>query len=173
MKKSLTIIGKVVSWIVILALIAAIAMVIIPQFRGIRMYTIRTGSMLPTYGVGDLIYVRPTSFDDIRVDDSITYAINSQGTIVTHRVIGIDAENRAFLTQGDNNPNPDARPISYNNVIGVVAFSVPRLGLALMPLTTFHGQVAVICAILIFIILMNLISYLKRNKVSDECENYL
>ena len=170
MKKTLKILGEALSWIVILVLIAAIAGVAIPQAMGMKIYSVLTGSMLPTYGVSDLLYIAPTKFEDIKVDDCITYPINSQGIVITHRVIKIDEQKKAFYTKGDNNKTADGLPVSYKNVIGVVKFSVPKLGRIIQPIITTHGKVAVICAILICVILMNLAAYLRNNPEPKEHE---
>ena len=164
MKKFLKIASSVISWLVISVLVLSILIVTVPQILGMKMYTILTGSMIPTYGVSDLIYVKPASFENIKVDDCITYLINSQGTAITHRVVGIDESKRAFYTKGDNNAASDGRAISYDNVIGVVKFSIPKIGVIIQPITTPFGKIAAVCGILICVILMNLVSYIRKNQ---------
>ena len=59
--------------------------------KGYRIYTIRTGSMDPAYKVYDVILVKETNPDDLRVGDVITYA-NTNYT-VTHRIVFINDQN--------------------------------------------------------------------------------
>ena len=171
MKKGLKFFGRILSWIVIFVLIVAIAGVFIPQIMGMKMYAVLTGSMIPTFGVGELIYVAPAEFQDIQIDDCITYYIDEQETIVTHRVVKIDQENKAFYTKGDNNAEADRVPVPYKDVIGVVKFSVPKLGCIVQPLGTLYGKVAVICGILACVILMNLAAYRKRSRKLQDGES--
>jgi len=145
-----------------LALIAAVAVVSIPQFMGAKLYTILTKSMSPTYNIGDIVYVFHTEYDDVKLGDKITYFINSQGTVVTHRVIGKNEEKQEFVTKGDNNKKADICPVKYSNVIGVVKFHIPKIGVIIQPIASDGGKLAVSCAIGVCIILMNLISYLVK-----------
>jgi len=171
MKKAFKVCGSILSWLIIIVLAVAIMGVAIPEAMGVKMYTVLTGSMQPTYNVGDLVYVAPTPFNEIKVGDTVTYIINSQGTVVTHRVIQKDETKGVVFTKGDNNSTPDGREIQYQNIVGVVKFSVPKIGRAVAPLLTLYGKVAAICAILIMVILINLIPYLLSKKEEDEEEN--
>ena len=50
---------------------------------------------------------------------------------VIHRIIEVtEDENgeRAFITQGDNNPTPDADPVPAGAVVGKMAFCIPKIG---------------------------------------------
>ena len=40
----------------------------------------------------------------------------------------MDNENGLVYTMGDNNPQPDPQPTSFDNIVGKVIFSVPSLG---------------------------------------------
>ena len=95
---------------------------------GLQVFNVVSGSMEPKYSVGDLIYVKDTDPDAIQVGDVITFVLNEDLVVATHRVVEVDAENRQFHTQGDANDTPDAAPVHFNNVIGVPVFSLPLLG---------------------------------------------
>ena len=95
---------------------------------GFQTYSVLSGSMEPTYHTGSLIYVKKTDPQDIRVGDPITFVLDENLTVATHRVIKIDDPNQHFYTQGDANEYPDASPVHYKNLIGKPVFTIPYLG---------------------------------------------
>lgn len=114
------------------ALVAAVVVLalLLVGFRlvGFRVFNVISGSMEPTYSVGDLLYVKPVEPDDVRVGDPITFVLNENLVVATHRVVDIDEENQFFITKGDANANADASPVHFNNLIGVPKFHIPLLG---------------------------------------------
>jgi len=98
------------------------------RLLGYRVFNVISGSMEPTYSVGDLIYVKSVNVNEIKVGDPITFVLNENLVVATHRVVQIDTENKCFYTKGDANDTVDAAPVHFNNVIGVPQFSVPLLG---------------------------------------------
>ena len=123
LKKAWSIVTDVV---VVLVVILAVALVAL-RMQGYQVFSVISGSMEPTYSVGDLIYVKSVDPDSVRVGDPITFVLNENLVVATHRVIRVDAENRHFYTQGDANDTPDATPVHFNNLIGVPQFSIPKL----------------------------------------------
>ncbi len=95
---------------------------------GFQCYTVISGSMEPEYSVGDLIYVKKVDVNTIEVGDDITFILNEDLVVATHRVVRVDAENQRFYTKGIANEIEDSEPVHFNNVIGVPKFSVPKLG---------------------------------------------
>lgn len=95
---------------------------------GFQCYTVISPSMKPVYGVGDLIYVKDVDPNTIKAGDIITFIINEDLVVGTHRVVRVDAENQHFYTKGDANSIEDQNPVHFNNVIGVPRFSIPKLG---------------------------------------------
>ena len=95
---------------------------------GLRVFNVISGSMEPTYSVGDLLYVKTVDPDSVKVGDPITFVLNEELVVATHRVVAIDKENRQFTTKGDANENADAAPVHFNNLVGVPVFAVPLLG---------------------------------------------
>lgn len=118
---------KVTTLLVILVVVCAVLLVGLRLF-GYQVYNVISGSMEPTYSVGDLLYVKPTEPEQIRVGDPITFVLNENLVVATHRVVEIDKEGSFFITKGDANDTPDASPVHFNNVIGVPKFSIPLLG---------------------------------------------
>lgn len=95
---------------------------------GLQVFNVVSGSMEPTYSLGDLIYVKTVDPDAVKVGDPITFVLNEDLLVATHRVVAIDRENRQFTTKGDANETEDASPVHFNNLIGVPVFAIPLLG---------------------------------------------
>jgi len=95
---------------------------------GLQVYHVVSPSMEPHYSVGDLIYVKEVDPDSVKVGDPITFVLNEDLVVATHRVVAIDSENRQFTTKGDANKTEDAAPVHFNNLIGVPVFAIPLLG---------------------------------------------
>lgn len=95
---------------------------------GLQVFNVISGSMEPTYSVGDLLYVKTVDPDSVRVGDPITFVLNEDLAVATHRVVAVDSVNRQFTTKGDANESEDARPVHFNNLIGVPVFAIPLLG---------------------------------------------
>ncbi len=95
---------------------------------GFEYYTVISGSMEPSYQVGDLLYVKKVAPETVRVGDPITFVLNEDLVVATHRVVRIDTENQRFYTKGDANEIEDGESVHFNNLIGVPQFAIPKLG---------------------------------------------
>ncbi len=122
--------------IVILSLL--FACLLLPRFFNVRLYSVMTGSMEPAYKVGDLIYAVPTDIEKIKAEDVITFKADGGSMFVTHRVVEVDYEGKRLFTKGDANNTQDGYPVDYRNVIGVVRFSIPKVGRFLNILNRLH-----------------------------------
>ena len=98
------------------------------RLMGFRVFNVISGSMEPTYSVGDLIYVKEVNPYDIKEGMVITFVLNEELVVATHRVVEVDTENQYFYTKGDANDTADSAPVHFNNVIGVPQFRLPLLG---------------------------------------------
>ncbi len=113
----------------LVALVVVFAVLLMgSRIMGYQVFNVISGSMEPTYSVGDLIYVKSVDPDSVQVGDPITFVLNEDLVVATHRVIRVDGENRHFYTKGDANETADAAPVHFNNLIGVPQFSIPLLG---------------------------------------------
>ena len=97
------------------------------RILGYRVFNIISGSMEPKCSVGDLIYVKVVDVNTIQVGDDITFILNEDLVVATHRVVRIDAEKQHFYTKGLANEIEDNDPVHFKNVIGVPQFSIPKL----------------------------------------------
>lgn len=89
-------------------------------------YIVTSGSMMPAFGPGDAIYVRPVNPVDIRVGDIITFKAPGHEEFVTHRVFAIEAN--GIQTKGDFNADPDPWQIDPDQVVGKTRVIVPNVG---------------------------------------------
>lgn len=119
--------NAVTSVLVALVVIAA-ALLVGARLVGLQVFTVLSGSMEPAYHTGSIIYVKAVEPSEVEVGDPITFVLNEDLVIATHRVIEIDEENSRFYTKGDANEYPDANPVHFNNLIGEPIFTIPYLG---------------------------------------------
>ncbi|MCD7787369.1 MAG: signal peptidase I [Firmicutes bacterium] len=115
------------TFITTIIVIAAIAIVAL-RLMGWNMYSVDSYSMTPTYPINSLVVVKSVEPETIQVGDVITYVLNEDGVLVTHRVTAIDKSNQAFTTKGDANESEDVSPILWGNVVGRVVIGIPGLG---------------------------------------------
>lgn len=121
-------IWSIVSTALVVLMVLCAVFLMGSRIMGYQCYTIISPSMEPEYMVGDLIYVKNVDPTTIKVDDVITFIVNEDLVVGTHRVVRVDAENQRFYTKGDANETEDGSPVHFNNVIGVPKFSIPKLG---------------------------------------------
>lgn len=128
MKNSVRKTWNVISTILVVIVVVIALLLVGARVFGLQVYAVLSGSMEPTYHVGSVIYVEPVDPSEIQVGDPITFVMNEELTVATHRVVRIDAENSHFYTKGDANENPDAAPVHFNNLLGKPIFTIPYLG---------------------------------------------
>ena len=121
-------IWDIVSTVLVVLVMLFAALLVCSRIMGYQVYNVVSGSMEPTYSVGDLLYVKEVDPDYVKVGDPITFVLNENLVVATHRVIRVDAENRRFYTKGDANETADVAPVHFNNLIGIPQFSIPLLG---------------------------------------------
>lgn len=152
--------------IVILMIICAVFL-LGSRLIGFQCYNVISPSMEPEYSVGDLIYVKEVDPEDVKVGDVITFVVNEDLVVGTHRVVKIDSEKKQFTTKGDMNDAEDASPVHFNNLIGVPKFAIPKLGYVSDFIQNPPGMYITLAAGLIIILLVFLPDILKK-KEKDE-----
>ena len=118
-----------ISTTVLVALLVLCAVFLMgSRLMGYRVFNVISPSMEPEFCVGDLIYVKKVDPSTVKVGDPITFILNENLVVATHRVVRIDAENQHFYTKGDANQTEDTEPVHFNNLIGIPQFRIPLLG---------------------------------------------
>ena len=128
MKKTFKTVWNVVSTVLVVLIVLCAVFLMGSRIMGYQVYTVISGSMEPEYRVGDLLYVKKVDVNTIKAGDPITFILNEDLVVATHRVVRVDSENQRFYTKGDANEIEDNDPVHFNNVIGVPQFSIPLLG---------------------------------------------
>ena len=118
----------IVSLVLVVLVVLAAIFLLGSRILGFRVFNIVSGSMEPEYSVGDLIYVKSVDPATIQVNDVITFLLNEDGVVATHRVVRIDAAKQHIYTKGDVNETEDMAPVHFKNVIGIPQFAIPGLG---------------------------------------------
>ena len=131
---------------------------------GFRVYTVLSGSMLPTYSEGDLLYVKQVAPAEVKVGDPITFIVNENLVVATHRVVRIDAEKQHFYTKGDANEIEDGDPVHFKNLIGVPKFAIPYLGYVSNYIQNPPGMYITIAAFAVLIVLVFLPDMIATKK---------
>lgn len=117
-----------VSAVLLVALVVlAAAVAVVPRVMGGAALTVLTGSMEPTYSPGDMVVAVPQA--TYAVGDVVTFQpVSGDPTLITHRVVGVQAgEELSYITRGDANGTDD-EPITAEQVMGRVVYHIPYVG---------------------------------------------
>lgn len=164
MKYTFKRIWNTVSTVLVVLVVLCAVFLMGSRMLGYRVFSVISGSMEPQYRVGDLIYVKEVDINAIQVGDPITFVLNEDLVVATHRVIQVDAENKHFYTKGDANEIADHDPVHFNNVIGVPQFSIPLLGYVSDFIQNPPGMYITLAAGAVLIILVFLPDMLRKEE---------
>lgn len=154
MKHTLKLIYNTVTTILVLETMLLALLLVGVRLLGFTPYSVLSGSMEPAYPVGSLIYVKALKPQEVQIGDPITFVLNEDLVVATHRVVDIDAENEQFYTKGDANDSPDAAPVHFKNLLGKPMFHMPCLGYVANFLSTQKGMTVGGCALVCIILLL-------------------
>ena len=143
-------------------------------------YVIISPSMVPNINVYDAVVTMRVPTDKIEMYDVITFLskdINTHGTPITHRVVGIvETEDGkiGYRTKGDNNNAEDNALIMEDEVIGKVLFRIPMIGYVRTFITSRIGWLLIVvlpCVGIIIYDVGKLVGLIKNSKALPESEN--
>lgn len=165
----------VTSILVVFVVIAAILLVGV-RIIGLQPYSVLSGSMEPELHVGALVYVKECEPEDVKPGDTITFVLNEDLDIATHKVDSIDTENKAFYTYGIANKDENGDYIMdggthFNNLIGKPVFSIPYLGyISAWVMSPPGSYIAIGGLVLLFIIafIPDIISKVSKKKEKQQ-----
>jgi len=154
--------------LLIIILIAVCVPLTIPQFLGYQVYTVVTGSMEPEIPVGSLVYIQRTDAAQAQPGDVVAfYGARDSAAIITHRVVENHVVMGEIITKGDANQTNDMNPVAYENFIGTVTVSMPKLGAVAQVLTSKDGKTAAACVIGLAVVLHVISIILDKDKTSN------
>ena len=141
-------------------------------------YVIISTSMVPNINVNDAVITMRATEKNIKVNDVITFIskeIKTQGTPITHRVVGIVYEDPpmntkvlGYRTKGDNNNTQDFALISPDEVLGKMLLRIPLIGYVQTFLTQPIGWLLVIvlpCLLIIGSDIKKIIDSTRKGKI--------
>lgn len=119
--------GFPAGWIITTIIAVAIIWFFVGLFP-IHPTTILSGSMRPVFDAGDVAIVVKVPADVIRRGDIIQFRGGEINVI--HRVVDIEetGDSRLFITKGDANNTPDVAPVTAEQVVGKVVFTIRKIG---------------------------------------------
>ncbi len=100
---------------------------------GYSIMSVVSGSMEPTYKIGDVLVVKKADVSSLEKGDIITFRSEDPNIfdyVVTHRIHQVNNENGSlnFTTKGDNNMGIDEYSVSSERVIGTPVMKIPSVG---------------------------------------------
>ncbi len=123
---------------------------------GDRVLSVQTGSMVPTFKVGDAVIVQRKGLKNLHEGDIISYrSPANKSVIVTHRLVRVDYITGRLVTKGDALERVDL-PFPASRLIGVVYKVVPRVGGTLDWLHSPTGLILAVYAPAVGVILYEL-----------------
>jgi signal peptidase len=123
-------VGRVAAILLLILIISGSLFAIISPFFGWRTEVVISGSMEPAIQTGSVVIVRPIVPDTIRKGDIIMFSSLDMKSLTTHRVVNVqDAPTLQLITKGDANKNSDIIPIAPSQIVGIVAVTIPYLGI--------------------------------------------
>ncbi len=189
MKKALSIIKKVLVWLVILVAVFMMVFTIISvrnfdrndrDIFGYKMFIVQTDSMSAThFDAGDLVFVKEVDPVTLKEGDIITYTSlneHNYGETVTHMIRRktVDAEgNYGFITYGTTTGVDDETIVTFPYISGKYVGKIPNAGHFFNFLKTPQGYI--ICIFVPFMLLIlyqgvNCIRLFRRYKKEQTAE---
>lgn len=147
--------------------------VAVPYF-GNKALIVRSGSMQPAIGVGDLVVVKgadrivtpaPGTFPKYKVGDVVAFSGEKDAkTITTHRVVNIDAKDGkiAYTTKGDANNAPDGNLVAEGRILGKTTIKIPALGKIFAMAKTRNGFLALVVLPAILVIIFEFFNIFRE-----------
>ncbi len=169
MKKTLRIIGTILSWVVVAFAVCMMIFTVVSvttfnrndrSLFGYKLYIVNTDSMSATdFGAGSLIFVKEVKPSTLAEGDIITFLsqdTNSFGETITHKIrkLTVDAEGKpGFVTYGTTTNTDDAAIVTYPYVLGKYVSHISGLGTFFNFLKSTTGYFVCIFAPFMLIIL--------------------
>lgn len=148
---------------VVIAIILIIIFVV-PLIIGFKPYVIKSGSMVPTFKIGDVAYTKKVAFSSLKDGDIIGFRLDDN-TTVTHRVK--EKHDSYIITKGDANKTEDAKYVYEDDLIGKVYFHVPYVGHFTSALNKTSAKVIVVVIVLVNVGLAILANWLNKREVAN------
>ena len=137
---------------------------------GYQMLSVDSGSMEPNFPEDSLIFVKTVDPSELKEDDVITFTVDENGTLVTHRIVAVLKDERSFITRGDANNTNDPSTVPYGNVVGKAELCLPKAGAVFRVVTAQENRVYVYIVIGILVgltVLWVILDHIKKKKAKS------
>lgn len=155
--------------IMIVVLVITALLLFGPRALGYQGFAVLSGSMEPEISVGSVVFSKEADPNTLKEGDVITYRIGGD-TLVTHRIVEIDAQNQQVTTKGDANDTQDGSPVPFEQIVGKMGLHIPYLGYISIYMKTPVG-IGVICGILVALILLNFLPEIFAKDAQEETQS--
>jgi len=111
---------------------------------------------------GDIIVIHPK---EIYVKRDVITFHNAEGNIISHRIIDekVKGNTKTFITKGDANQSEDEGTVSPSDILGAVAFVVPKVGFLVAFAKSIPGLIILIIIPAFTLIFDEIIGLFKRS----------
>lgn len=139
----------------------------VPSIFGLRLLSIQTKSMYPTFDAGDLIIsVKVDDPRELRPEqDIITYwtIIDGERVLNTHRIVNVydGGGYMIFETKGDGNNNIDPLTVHESELIGKYKFKITGVGKFFDYLQTSQGFLLIVLIPVLIFFIFHLIQFFR------------
>lgn len=152
----------------------------LPMVFGVSPVIVLSGSMVPVFRAGDMIFLKEVDPATLQIDDIICYFAEGKETAVTHKIVEIQEQDgqRVFITKGDANNVEDRIAVTYDMVQGkYTGFYIAGLGdLAIFLQSTAGMVVCIVCPLLLIVlwdVVRRMVSSRKKEGSSKAMEEEL
>ena len=154
----------------------------IPVFFGYSFSIVMTPSMEPDIMVGELLIVKTFDIEDVEEGDVVVFtglSGNIAGERIVHRVVekGTDEDGVYLITQGVNNPVPDADKVRRSNFVGISAGHSLFLGKAVTFLFRAESILFILLLAILTVIMVKQIKGIAaavkedKDEITDKADN--
>ncbi len=175
MKKTLSILKTVLTWLLVVAAVGMMIFTVISvntfdkanrSLFGYKAFIVLSDSMSTVNGdaskgyfdAGDLVLVKEVDCSTLKEGDIISYtSTNTEnfGETVTHKIRSLTTDangNPGFITYGTHTDTDDANVVTYAYVLGKYSTHIPKVGTFFQFLKTTPGYI--VCIFLPFLLLI-------------------
>jgi signal peptidase I len=146
--------------------------VTVASLLGFRVMIVTSGSMVPAFGPGDAVVIRPGGVEGVGPRGVITFRASGAAGMTTHRVVSVRIIKgiRWFQTKGDANPGTDPNLVPADAVYGRQAMTLPGLGRFLYLALTPKGKLALLGLPLAFLVVqeMGVVMRARRRRLDHD-----
>ncbi|TWP52395.1 signal peptidase I [Lentzea tibetensis] len=145
---------EIIGWIFTAVVVGLVIASVVMMARGYRMVAVTSGSMRPTYEVGDAVLVRPGKPDDVRIGDIVVFSTGDHTQMTIHRIVGgyeVFGRGLHYRTKGDANTEPDAQLLHPDAIQGKGSSRIPQAGRIAHLLSADAGRIVLIGLLMLMI----------------------